>query len=114
MASSALSSVMGSPFKAGSCLGFLSFADEAAGVAAAAGSGKSTPSVKTQLSESKIDKQDFAVSEIAERAGQSWGFIDISGQCNFGVQHCNSAVGCRMVPGGKPPGSPFRVRHSQC
>src|ERR1700692_3865852 len=49
MASSAVSSVMGKPFSAGSCFGFLSFA-AAAGMAAMAG--RSTPRDNTQA----IDK----------------------------------------------------------
>src|SRR5713226_8243091 len=61
MASSGLSSVIGSPFSAGSAFGFLSFA--AAGIATPAGN--SRVSEKTQAKESTAARNDRSVVEIA-------------------------------------------------
>src|SRR5260370_40539728 len=80
MASSAVSSVMGSPLREGSCFGFLSFA--AAGIAASAG--KSTPSEKMQAKESATARIDLGVAQIAgsfrkkSEAGRAGGPITLS------------------------------------
>src|SRR6266403_720906 len=65
MASSALSSVIGSPLSEGSGLGFLSFA---AGTAASAG--KSMPSENRQAIESTTARNDCGVAEIAGNFGK--------------------------------------------
>jgi hypothetical protein len=70
MASSTLSSVIGKPFNAGSCFGFLSFPGMGVAVAAAAGNGKSRPSVNTHAKESTMETIDLAEIENKEDAGR--------------------------------------------
>src|SRR5258708_32744508 len=66
MASSAVSSVIGSPLSEGSCFGFLSFA--AAGIPALAGN--SSVSEKTQEKESTAARIDLGVAEITGNFGK--------------------------------------------
>src|SRR5258708_12154964 len=66
MASSAVSSVIGSPLSEGSCFGFLSFA--AAGIPALAGN--SSVSEKTQEKESTAARIDLGVAEITGNFGE--------------------------------------------
>ena len=93
MASSAVRSVIGKPFSAGSCFCFLSFA----GAAAEAGTGRSTPSVKTQANESTMDRTDFAVAKI--------GGVGAGGCCRDFIRFsCRAASSetetgtCRLTP----------------
>jgi len=60
-ASSAVSSVTGKPFSAGSVLGFFVLS-AAAGEAAARSGGKSMPNEKTQAKATKAARQDLGVS----------------------------------------------------
>src|SRR5260370_4700642 len=79
MASSALSSVIGSPLSDGSSLGFLSFA---AGIAAPAGN--STERDKTQAKERMAARNDRGVAEIAGigrmngEAGRTCSLMEVS------------------------------------
>src|ERR1700688_3005935 len=77
MASSAVSSVMGKPLKAGSCFGFLSFA-AAAGMEAMAG--VSTPRENTQA----IDKNAASNALGRRETVAIWGCLRRSAGASFG------------------------------
>src|ERR1700676_3335540 len=74
MASSAVSSVMGKPFNAGSCFCFLSFA---AGIAAVAGT--STPKDNTQAIDKNAASQALGRSETVA----TWAWLEFFGSTSF-------------------------------
>src|ERR1700676_1348136 len=74
MASSAVSSVMGKPFNAGSCFCFLSFA---AGIAAVAGT--STPKDNTQA----IDKNAASQALGRRETVATWAWLEFFGSTSF-------------------------------